>query len=105
MTKHDIASSIAYRTGITVEAVKTVIDEYAADIIACLSNGQTYYQRGFGYFEPVLRRSKCARDIGKGKTIRLPPAIIPKFRPSDSFVKAVKLGNADKVLLNDSQSS
>ena len=90
MTKQEITQTIARRTGVANEVVKLIVDEYADEIINCLAKGETYYQRGFGTFAPVLCKGRTARNISKGITFKIPATCRPKFKPCDYFINRVK---------------
>lgn len=93
MTKKEITDNIARRSGITAEAVKTVIDLYAEEVSKSLIAGENVYHRGFGTFRLVRRAAKVGRDISRGVTFTIPEHTAPGFKPSPELVNAVKEAN------------
>ena len=89
-----MTSRIAERTGITTDAVKLVLDEYAEQIMRALAKGEAYHQRGFGLFTPVKRAEKLCRNIRKGTAMVSPACYVPKFKPAPGFVELVKQYNS-----------
>ena len=55
-----------------------------------LENGDNVYLRGFGSFVIKERAEKTGRNISKNTTIIIPAHNIPSFKPSKTFVEAVK---------------
>lgn len=90
MTKNEIVKIIANRTGVTHDIVKTIVEEYADQIINCLATGEDYFQRGFGTFAAVKQQEKYGRNICKGTSIIIPACTRPKFKPCNYFVERVK---------------
>lgn len=85
MTKQELASHIASRTGIETAAVKLVLDEAAETIMNTLAKGENYYQRGFGTFFVRMSKEKVGRDICAGKQVIIPARPRPKFKPCKEF--------------------
>lgn len=90
MTKQDLTLRIADKTGVTIDVVKLIIDEYAEGVINCLSSGEDYFQRGFGTFQVRMSKPKVGHDIMRGIRVEIPSALKPKFIPSKFFVARVK---------------
>ena len=57
---------------------------------ASLVREEPVYLRGFGSFIIKHRAQKAARNITKQTTMTIPAHDIPAFKPSKSFVAAVK---------------
>lgn len=55
-----------------------------------LESGDNVYLRGFGSFVIKERAEKTGRNISKNTTIIIPAHNIPTFKPSKTFVEAVK---------------
>ncbi|MGD1845683.1 MAG: HU family DNA-binding protein [Salibacteraceae bacterium] len=93
MTKADIVTEISEQTGIEKVQVQVTVEAFMKSVRNSLSRGDNVYLRGFGSFVVKKRAKKTGRNISKNTTIIIPAHYIPAFKPSKSFVKAVK----DKV--------
>lgn len=90
MTKADIISEIASRTGISKTDIRTIIEEFMQLIKESLLMCFTVQIRGFGTFFRKKRASKKARNISKGTTIDIPAHEVPAFKPSKIFISSIK---------------
>ena len=90
MTKADIVSEIASRTGLEKSVVMQVVESMMDTIKESMIDGKEVYLRGFGSFVIKHRASKTARNISQNTTIVIPARNIPAFRPSKAFVKMMK---------------
>ena len=90
MTKAEIVNEVAKATGIEKVAVQTVVEAAMESIKASLIKGNPVYLRGFGSFIIKHRAQKAARNITKQTTMTIPAHDIPAFKPSKTFVSAVK---------------
>jgi DNA-binding protein HU-beta len=90
MTKAEIVTEIAQKTGIEKAAVQTVVENFMDAVKASMINGENVYLRGFGSFIIKTRAEKKARNISKKTTIVIPAHNIPAFKPSKTFSSEVK---------------
>ena len=90
MTKAEIVNEVAKTTGIEKTQVLAVIEEFTSVVKGSLVAGEPVYLRGFGSFIIKHRAQKAARNITKQTTMTIPAHDIPAFKPSKSFVAAVK---------------
>lgn len=90
MTKADIVSEIADKTGIEKVDVQTTVEAFMTSIKGSLEDGQNVYLRGFGSFVVKKRAKKTGRNILKNTTIIIPEHHIPSFKPAKTFVDRVK---------------
>ncbi|MCQ2182867.1 MAG: integration host factor subunit beta [Bacteroidales bacterium] len=90
MTKADIVNEVAKATGIEKVAVQTVLEASMECIKDSLIKGNPVYLRGFGSFIIKHRAQKAARNITKRTTLTIPAHDIPAFKPSKTFIAAVK---------------
>lgn len=91
MTKAEIVSQIADKTGVEKQIVLTVVEGFMDQVRNSLINGDPVYLRGFGTFSLKQRAAKTARNISTNTTIIVPPHKIPAFKPAKEFVENVKL--------------
>ncbi len=90
MTKAEIVSDIAKKTGIQREDAMTVVEHFMDYIKEALASGENVYLRGFGSFIVKERAEKTARNISKQTTIIIPKRKVPAFKPSKMFVTKIK---------------
>lgn len=86
MTKAELVTSIAKRTGIDKETTLAVVESFMDEIKIVMKNGENIYLRGFGSFIVKERAEKTARNISKKTTIIIPKRKVPAFKPSKIFV-------------------
>ena len=90
MTKAEIVSEIAAKTGLEKQVVLTVVEGMMDAIKTSMINGNEVFLRGFGSFIIKHRAEKTARNISKNTTIIIPAHNIPAFKPSKEFMEKVK---------------
>lgn len=89
MTKAEIVTKIAKKTGLDKEAVMTCVEQFMGCVKDSLAEGECVFLRGFGSFIVKQRAQKTARNISKEKSIIIPAHSIPAFKPARSFVQKV----------------
>lgn len=90
MTKAEIVSEIAAKTGLEKQVVLTVVEGMMDTIKTSMINGNEVFLRGFGSFIIKHRAEKTARNISKNTTIIIPAHNIPSFKPAKEFMEKVK---------------
>lgn len=90
MTKAEIVSEIAAKTGLEKQVVLTVVEGMMDTIKTSMINGNEVFLRGFGSFIIKHRAEKTARNISKNTTIIIPAHNIPAFKPAKEFIEKVK---------------
>ena len=95
MTKADVISEIAEKTGIDKADVQATVEAFFAVVKDSMSHGENIYVRGFGSFVNKKRAKKIARNISKNTAIVIDEHFIPSFKPSKVFVEKIK--NSEKV--------
>ena len=90
MTKAEIVSEIAAKTGLEKQVVLTVVEGMMDTIKTSMINGNEVFLRGFGSFIIKHRAEKTARNISKNTTIIVPAHNIPAFKPAKTFMEKVK---------------
>ena len=90
MTKADIVSEIAKKTGVEKTQIQTIVEAFMEEVKGSLEKEENVYLRGFGSFIIKKRATKVARNISKNTTITIPEHNIPAFKPSKSFSNEVK---------------
>lgn len=90
MTKADIVSEIAKKTGVEKVQIQTIVEAFMEEVKESLSKEDNVYLRGFGSFIIKKRAQKVARNISKNTTITIPAHNIPAFKPAKTFVAKIK---------------
>jgi len=90
MTKADIVTNIADKTGVEKIAVQATVEAFMEEIKSALESDENVYLRGFGSFIVKERAEKTGRNISKNTTIIIPAHNIPSFKPAKTFVDGVK---------------
>lgn len=90
MTKAEIVSEIASKTGIDKREVLMVVESLMDTIKTTMTNGEEVFFRGFGSFIIKRRAEKTARNISKNTTMIVPAHNIPAFKPAKEFLEKVK---------------
>jgi DNA-binding protein HU-beta len=90
MTKADLVTEVAGKTGVDKAAVQVVVDSFMNTVKNSLLKKENVYLRGFGSFIIKERAEKTGRNITKNTTIVIPAHKIPAFKPAKSFSTVVK---------------
>ena len=90
MTKAELVSKIAEKTGVEKITTLSVVESLMEEIKNSISENEAVFLRGFGTFKPKKRAEKTGRNIKKNTTIIIPSHHIPAFKPAKVFVKEVK---------------
>ena len=90
MTKAEIVSEIAAKTGLEKQVVLTVVEGMMDTIKTSMIKGYEVFLRGFGSFIIKHRAEKTARNISKNTTIIIPAHNIPAFKPAKEFTEKLK---------------
>ena len=100
MTKADIISEIADKTGIDKADVQVTVEAFFNVVKNSMAEGDNIYVRGFGSFVNKRRAKKIARNISKNTAIVIDEHYIPSFKPSKVFVDKIKKSDKVKVANN-----
>ena len=90
MTKAELVSKIAEKTGIEKITTLAIVESMMHEIKNSLSANEAVFLRGFGTFKAKKRAEKTGRNIKKNTTIIIPEHHIPAFKPAKVFVEKVK---------------
>ena len=90
MTKAEIVTEIANKTGIEKKDVLNTIEAFMEVVKESLTKEENVYLRGFGSFIVKKRAQKTARNISKNTTLIIPEHNIPAFKPAKTFNISLK---------------
>ncbi len=96
MTKADVITEIAGKTGIEKEEVAKTLESFFTVVKQSLAEGESIYVRGFGSFINKKRAKKVARNISKNTAMVIEEHFIPSFKPAKTFVEQVKTSEKTK---------
>lgn len=89
MTKDELATKVAAKTGIDKKDVVAAIGATIRVISESLCIGETVHFRGFGAFEVRHRKAKKARVVTTGEELTVAPKYAPVFKPATELKKSV----------------
>ncbi|HSJ67717.1 MAG TPA: HU family DNA-binding protein [Anditalea sp.] len=95
MTKAEVISEIAEKTGIAKDDVTITIEQFFKTVKNSMAEGDNIYVRGFGSFINKKRAKKIARNISKNTAIVIDEHYVPAFKPSKVFIEKIK--NSKKI--------
>jgi DNA-binding protein HU-beta len=90
LTKADVISKIADKTGIDRGDVTASIEAFFSVVKTSMADGENIYVRGFGSFVNKKRAKKIARNISKNTAIVIDAHYVPSFKPSKVFIEKIK---------------
>jgi len=90
MTKAELVSKIAEKTGVEKLTTLVILESMMSEIKNSISENEPVFLRGFGTFKAKKRAEKTGRNIKKNTTIIIPAHHIPAFKPAKVFVKEIK---------------
>ncbi len=92
MTKKEIATRVAIKTGITHKKAIAIIDQLLAEIKNSLAHGEKTEIRGFGVFKIRNSKTKIARNLKTNSEIIIAPTRRVKFVPGKKMKERVNEG-------------
>ena len=90
MTKAELVVVMAKVTGSTKASAERALDAFLVAIRDSLRKGRRVTISGFGSFAITRRAERNAKNPRTGKTMRIPAARVPRFKPSKSLKSAVR---------------
>jgi len=90
MTKQALINHVAGKTGLAKAQVKKCLDAILDGVTVSLKKGEGITFTGFGTFKTYSRKARAGRNPQTGASIRIPAAIVPKFKAGKALKAAVK---------------
>jgi DNA-binding protein HU-beta len=97
VTKSEIISEIARKTGINKSNVQLAVEVLFRSIQSAVSERGQVHFRGFGSFLLKKRARKIARNITQNTAIIIEEHYVPSFKPSKAFIDKIKTRVKDSV--------
>ncbi len=85
MTKTELVSAIAAKSGLNKIQAKNALDAFIASVATSLKDGQEVRLVGFGSFVPVKRPAGAARNPRTGEMVARPASRTCRFRAGDAL--------------------
>ena len=95
MTKADVITLIAEKTGVDKADVTASVEAFFSVVKNSMTEGQNIYIRGFGSFINKKRKRKIARNISRNTALVIDEHYVPSFKPAKVFIGRIK--NSEKV--------
>lgn len=90
VTKYDLVESVYQNTQCEKKLVQDVVEQLLDEIKIALKEGNTIELRGFGTFEPRLRKGRSkARNPKTGEQLTVAPHYVAAFRSGQELKKAL----------------
>lgn len=81
ITKSDLVDSVFKSTDIEKQVIQEIVDSFLVQTRQALEGGAVIELRGFGTFEPRLRKGRAvARNPKTGETLSVEPHYVAAFR-------------------------
>jgi DNA-binding protein HU-beta len=90
VTKADLVAIMAKTSGGSKIAAERAMETMVSGIVESLRRGRRVTISGFGTFVITKRAARNGRDPRTGKEITIPPARVPRFRPSRTLKTAIR---------------
>jgi DNA-binding protein HU-beta len=90
MTKADLVAILAKTSGGSKASAECAMNAFVSGVIESLRRGTNVTINGFGTFVVARRAARNGRDPRTGSAITIPPANVPRFRPSRSLRTTVR---------------
>ncbi|MBQ1628456.1 MAG: integration host factor subunit beta [Treponema sp.] len=90
VTKNDLVEAIYFKSDFEKYKIQEIIEKFLEEVKASLENGSTIELRGFGTFEPRLRKGRSvARNPKTGEQLSVAPHYVAAFRAGQEMKKAL----------------
>ncbi|QTQ13678.1 integration host factor subunit beta [Treponema parvum] len=90
ITKYDLVESVYQNTKHEKRVVQDIVENLLIELKTVLKEGATIELRGFGTFEPRLRKGRTrARNPKTGEQLSVAPHYVAAFRSGQELKKAL----------------
>lgn len=90
ITKYDLVDAIYQNTKCEKHLVQQIVESFLSEVKGSLESGATIELRGFGTFEPRLRKGRsCARNPKTGEKLTVSPHYVAAFRSGQDLKNAL----------------
>jgi DNA-binding protein HU-beta len=85
MTKAELVAQMAKAAGSSKSSAEKAVNAFVMSVFESLRKGRRVTISGFGTFCIGKRAARNGRNPRTGKEIAIPPAKVPRFKPSRSL--------------------
>ncbi|WP_041194248.1 HU family DNA-binding protein [Candidatus Symbiobacter mobilis] len=89
MNKSELLKYVAGRAEVSQVVASRVLDAMIDAVTSSMQKGDSVALVGFGTFATGKRAARTGRNPRTGDTIKIPAAVIPKFRPGKTLRDAL----------------
>lgn len=89
MNKTELVDAIAKETGLTKKDAGNALDAITETVSKALKKKDKVQLVGFGTFETSKRAARTGKNPQTGEAIKIPAAVVPKFKPGKALKDAV----------------
>lgn len=90
ITKYDLIDSVYQNNDVEKNVIVKVVDSFIESLKNSMAEGSTIELRGFGTFEPRLRKGReRARNPKTGEIVKMDPHYVAIFRSGKDLKKAL----------------
>ena len=90
MTKAELVAILAKHSGGSKRSAEKAMEAFLTGIMESLHRGRRVTISGFGTFVVTKRSARNGTTPRTGRGIRIPPARVPRFRPSRGLRAALR---------------
>jgi DNA-binding protein HU-beta len=90
MTKAELVAVMAKASGGSKTAAERAMNAFLCGVVESLRRGRKVTISGFGTFVVTKRAARNGRNPRTGSAIKIPPARVPRFRPSRTLKTSVR---------------
>ena len=90
MTKAELVTQMAKAAGSSKNSAELAMNAFVSAVFESLRRGRRVTISGFGTFCVGKRAARNGRNPRTGKEITIPPARVPRFKPSRSLKTTIR---------------
>jgi DNA-binding protein HU-beta len=90
MTKAELVAAMAKAAGSSKRSADRAMDAFVSAVFESLRREKRVTISGFGTFAVSKRAARTGRDPRTGRQILIPPARVPRFRPSRALKAVIR---------------
>ncbi len=89
MNKTELIDAIAKETGLSKKDAGNALEAITGTVSKALKKKDKVQLVGFGTFETSKRAARTGKNPQTGEAIKIPAAVVPKFKPGKALKDAV----------------
>ena len=89
MNKAELIEALVKETGFTKKDAEKALNAFTGIVTKELKKKEKVQLVGFGTFETVKRAARTGKNPQTGEALKIPAAVVPKFKPGKALKDAV----------------